>query len=82
MHIDIDAYKERAGRVDLEGIDWVVVGGESGPGYRPMKLEWARHIRSRCQALDVAFFFKQDSGPRTEMRPDALGRIIREFPKP
>ena len=46
----------------LTGIDWVIVGGESGPGARPMKKEWATDIRDQCLAQDVAFFFKQWGG--------------------
>jgi len=45
--------------LSLEGIDWVVVGGESGPGARPMHPGWVRDIRDRCVAADVPFFFKQ-----------------------
>ena len=45
--------------LDLQGIDWVIVGGESGPKARPMKSEWARAIREQCQLAGVAFFFKQ-----------------------
>lgn len=45
--------------LDLAGIDWVIVGGESGPGARPMHPDWARDIRNRCQAAGVPFFFKQ-----------------------
>jgi protein gp37 len=45
--------------LDLTGIDWVIVGGESGPGARPMHPDWVRDIRDRCQAAHVAFFFKQ-----------------------
>ncbi|MBI1885270.1 MAG: phage Gp37/Gp68 family protein [Chloroflexi bacterium] len=45
--------------LDLRGINWVIVGGESGARARPMKAEWARHIRAQCQAQGVAFFFKQ-----------------------
>ncbi len=41
------------------GIDWVIVGGESGPGSRPMHPHWVRHIREQCQDVGVAFFFKQ-----------------------
>ncbi len=41
------------------GIDWVIVGGESGPGARPMRADWARDIRAQCVDADVAFFFKQ-----------------------
>jgi protein gp37 len=44
---------------DLARLDWVVVGGESGPGARPMHPDWVRSIRDQCQAADVAFFFKQ-----------------------
>jgi protein gp37 len=46
----------------LTGIHWVIVGGESGPGARPMKPEWARGIRDQCERADVAFFFKQWGG--------------------
>ena len=46
-------------RIDLRGIDWVIVGGESGPRARPMKPEWAREIRKQCADAGVAFFFKQ-----------------------
>ena len=45
--------------LDLTGIDWVIVGGESGPGSRPMKAEWARDIRDQCVEQGVAFLFKQ-----------------------
>lgn len=46
-------------RLDLRGIDWVIVGGESGARARPMKAEWARDIRRQCEEASVAFFFKQ-----------------------
>jgi len=46
----------------LEGIDWVIVGGESGPGARPMKKEWVLSIQSKCQRANVPFFFKQWGG--------------------
>lgn len=48
--------------LDLRGIDWVIVGGESGPGARPMKEEWVIDIRDQCRASKVAFFFKQWGG--------------------
>jgi len=48
--------------VDLSGIDWVIVGGESGPGARPMQSEWAVDIRDQCLAANVPFFFKQWGG--------------------
>jgi len=45
--------------LDLGGISWVIVGGESGHGARPMKADWARGIREQCKDAEVAFFFKQ-----------------------
>jgi protein gp37 len=49
-------------RVDLQGMDWVIVGGESGPGARPMDPAWVRDIRDQCLAAKVPFFFKQWGG--------------------
>jgi protein gp37 len=49
-------------KLDLHGIDWVIVGGESGPGARPMQKEWVIDIRDQCVRSDVAFFFKQWGG--------------------
>jgi protein gp37 len=58
--------------LDLTGIDWVIVGGESGPHARPMDPNWVRDLRDRCQTAGVAFFFKQWGG-RT---PKANGRTL------
>jgi len=58
--------------LDLEHVHWVIVGGESGPVRRPMKLEWARAIRDQCRKACVPFFFKQVGG-RT---PKAGGRLL------
>ena len=49
-------------RLPLRGIDWVIVGGESGPGARPMREPWVTQIRNRCQSFGVPFFFKQWGG--------------------
>ena len=49
-------------RLDLEGIDWVIVGGESGPGARPMDPKWVIDIRDQCVASGISFFFKQWGG--------------------
>ncbi len=49
--------------LDFTGIHWVIVGGESGPGARPMKRQWVRSLRNRCQREAVPFFFKQWGGP-------------------
>ena len=46
----------------LDGIHWVIVGGESGPGARPMQEDWVLEIRDQCQSADVPFFFKQWGG--------------------
>ena len=60
------------GKVDLAGIDWVIIGGESGTGFRPVKEEWIREIISQCEAQDVPIFFKQWGG----QRPKSGGRTI------
>ena len=56
----------------LAGISWVVVGGESGPGCRPMEAEWVREIQSQCRAAGVAFFFKQWGG----VKKNVTGRLL------
>jgi protein gp37 len=61
------------GAIDLTGIDWAIVGGESGPRARPMAEEWAIEIRDQCRAAKVAFFFKQWGGTR----PKSGGRLLR-----
>jgi protein gp37 len=70
------------GQLDLSGIDWVIVGGESGHGARPMNPEWAIDIRDQCIAARVAFFFKQWGG----RSPKSGGRLLEgqewnQFPK-
>ncbi len=69
------------GQVDLEGIHWVIAGGESGPGARPMHIDWAREIRDHCTAQGVPFFFKQWGGirPKSGGR-DLDGRQWNDFP--
>jgi protein gp37 len=67
--------------IDLTGIEWMIVGGESGPKYRRMDLDWARDMKAKCEEEGVAFFFKQNSAPRTEMGIDALGAIYRDYPR-
>ena len=58
--------------LDLSGIDWVIVGGESGPKARPMKREWVLDIRDQCQRTKVPFFFKQWGGTNKKK----LGRLL------
>lgn len=54
---------------DLSGIDWVIVGGESGREFRPMDHAWARRIRDAAVAIGIPYFFKQDAARRAETRP-------------
>ena len=69
------------GRLDLSGIDWVIVGGESGPKARPMDAAWAREIRDQCIEAKVAFFFKQWGGKRKSRTGRELdGRTWDQFP--
>jgi protein gp37 len=56
----------------LEGIGWVIVGGESGPNWRPLQMNWVRQIRDRCVERKIPFFFKQQSG----YFPKALDRLV------
>ncbi len=60
------------GELDLFGIDWVIVGGESGPGARPMAIDWVRSIRDQCLDQQVPFFFKQWGG----VNKKKAGRIL------
>lgn len=60
------------GRLDLRAIDWVIVGGESGPRARPMDPQWALDVRDQCVAAGVSFFFKQWGG----RWPKAGGRLL------
>lgn len=58
--------------INLDGIGWVIAGGESGPNYRPMELAWAQSIRDACIGAEVPFFFKQWGG----RNPKSLGRLL------
>jgi protein gp37 len=67
--------------LDLTDIEWMIVGGESGPDWRPMKLDWVRQMRTMCEEAGVAFFFKQGNGIRTEMHIELDGEIVRHYPR-
>ena len=60
--LSIEPLLESLGTLNIEGIHWVIVGGESGPKARPMKKEWVEEIRIQCEENNVAFFFKQWGG--------------------
>jgi protein gp37 len=57
--LSVEPLLEDIGILDLSGIDWVIVGGESGHGARPMKAQWLRNIQNQCDCQGVRFFFKQ-----------------------
>jgi protein gp37 len=68
--------------IDLMGIDWLIVGGESGSNHRPMKREWVLDLRDRARDADVAFFFKQWGGRVSKSGGRSLdGRTYDEFPR-
>ena len=69
------------GSLDLTDIHWIIAGGESGPGARPVKVEWLRELRDQCQAQNVAFFFKQWGGRTPKAGGNTLdGRQWQEYP--
>lgn len=65
-------------------LDWVICGGESGKGHRPMEMEWAKSLYFQCKDSGTAYFFKQDSGPRSGERGRASDALwsAKEFPVP
>jgi len=70
------------GRLDLRGIDWVIVGGESGPKARAMQTSWVLDIRDQCKEAGVAFFFKQWGGVfKKRTGRDLHGRTWDEMPR-
>ncbi|MEW4566248.1 phage Gp37/Gp68 family protein [Tautonia sp. JC769] len=81
--LSVEPLLEDLGAVDLEGIDWVIVGGESGHGARPMQADWVRGLRDQCKESGVPFFFKQWGGVRKKAAGRELdGRTHDERPGP
>ena len=79
--LSVEPLLEDLGKLSLEGISWVIVGGESGPGARPMREEWVLSICKQCEAADVPFFFKQWGGVRKKAAGRRLlGREYDGFP--
>ena len=71
------------GDIDIEGVSWVIVGGESGPGARPMDADWVREIRDNCLSSEVPFFFKQWGGVFKKRTGRILdGRTWDQMPQP
>jgi protein gp37 len=80
--LSIEPLLEDVGTLDLTGIAWVIVGGESGPHSRPLKAEWVRSIREQCEDSGIAFFFKQWGGTRKKIAGRILdGKTHSEFPE-
>jgi protein gp37 len=79
--LSIEPLLEDLGQIDLSGIHWVIVGGESGPGAREMCPEWVRSILGQCREQNVPFFFKQWGGVRKGKAGRELdGETYDEFP--
>lgn len=79
--LSIEPLIEDIGRINLEGISWVIVGGESGPGARPIEAQWVRSIREQCRSAGVRFFFKQWGGIRKSQTGRNLdGQTYDEIP--
>jgi protein gp37 len=79
--LSVEPLLEDLGQFNLAGIDWMIVGGESGAGARPIKREWVSSLQKQCKSSGVPFFFKQWGGVRKSESGRALnGRTYDEFP--
>ena len=79
--LSIEPLLEDLGPIDLSGIHWVIVGGESGPGARPMRTEWVQSVHRQCRAQHVPFFFKQWGGVhKRKAGRELAGKTWDEFP--
>jgi protein gp37 len=79
--LSVEPLLEDLGTIDLGGISWVIVGGESGNGARPMEPAWVRTIRDQCETASVPFFFKQWGGVRKKRAGRELdGKFYNEMP--
>ena len=80
--LSIEPLLEGLGELSLTGINWVIVGGESGAGARPMKKSWVLSIRNQCRRAKIPFFFKQWGGIRKSEAGRSLdGKTYNEFPQ-
>jgi protein gp37 len=79
--LSVEPLLEELGRVNLSGIHWVIVGGESGHGARPMQKEWVVSVRRQCREARVPFFFKQWGGVHKSKTGRTLdGRTYDQMP--
>lgn len=80
--LSVEPLLEDVGQLNLDRINWVIVGGESGPGARLLKKEWVLYIRDQCRSVGIPFFFKQWGGVRKAAAGRSLeGRTYDEFPR-
>ncbi len=80
--LSIEPLLEDLGELNLQSIRWVIVGGESGPGARPMRAEWVTSIRDQCRRARIPFFFKQWGGvQKSKFGRELAGETFDEFPK-
>ncbi|MCI0628906.1 MAG: phage Gp37/Gp68 family protein [Acidobacteria bacterium] len=80
--LSIEPLLEDLGQIDLKDISWVIVGGESGPGARPLRASWVKSIRAQCREAGVPFFFKQWGGFHKSKTGRLLdGQLYDEFPE-
>src|ERR1051326_2862609 len=79
--LSVEPLLEDLGKLNLSGIHWVIVGGESGPGARPMNRDWVRDVHTECRSHCIPFFFKQWGGVRKSETGRTLdGRTYDEYP--
>ncbi|HEX6813460.1 MAG TPA: phage Gp37/Gp68 family protein [Planctomycetota bacterium] len=79
--LSVEPLLEDLGELDLDGIDWVIVGGESGPGARPMHADWVASVQQQCVDAGVPFFFKQWGGvQKSRFGRELEGRTWNELP--
>lgn len=80
--LSVEPLLEDLGELNLSGIHWVIVGGESGPGARPLERAWVESLRSQCRKASIPFFFKQWGGVRKKTAGRKLnGRTYDELPE-
>ena len=80
--ISFEPLLEKLEPVNLEGVQWAIIGGESGPNYRTMQEEWAKDLIVNCRMYSVPIFFKQWGGTRpTSGGRHINGRTYDEFPR-
>ena len=84
--LSVEPLLESLGEINLDGIEWVIVGGESGNNARPMDHEWAREVRDQCVVQDIPFYFKQSSHKKPNQgmllaEPDGTFSSYKEIPR-